>query len=270
MQFPLFKKTRSAPPAHWRFPDKVCILAATPRSGSSFLAHAMISTGLLGITDEYFNFEHLERAYGLHEDVLSACELAASRGASENGVVSFKLFPPQLDRMSRDIELTQWFPNPTWIWLKRRDVLGQAISYSIAHQTKSWNSLDERQSAPEFSFREIRRRMHDVILANSAWEAYFAEKGINPLIYWYEDIEKATLPVLREIAERLAIDSNEMREPEIPIKIQRTELNEQWRKDYFAIAQRSKDGPRLSQRFDRSLRNIGAFLFKLDMQIPLP
>jgi len=53
------------PPASWKTPEASIILACTPRSGSTYLAQLLDSTGLFRLTEEYFNDRHIERMTGI-------------------------------------------------------------------------------------------------------------------------------------------------------------------------------------------------------------
>ncbi|MER9423193.1 hypothetical protein NKI88_12150 [Mesorhizobium sp. M0317] len=70
----------------------------------------MRSTGVLGDPKEYFNREEKTPT------VERCTRIAAS--ATPNGVAATKLFPSHFYELSRDIRLTEWFPDPGWIYLE--------------------------------------------------------------------------------------------------------------------------------------------------------
>jgi LPS sulfotransferase NodH len=126
------------------------IIASTPRSGSSLFCSKLSSTRVLGNPTEYF------RHWGTPEvSTVDRCLLAVEKGKTANGIVAFKVFPEHFDRLQKDIRLTQWFPDPLWVHLERRDLLGQAISLAKAMQDRVWSSGRDAMKDAEYSAQGI-------------------------------------------------------------------------------------------------------------------
>jgi hypothetical protein len=75
-----------------------------------------------------------------------------------------------------------------YIWMRRRDLLGQAISLSKAIQTNLWNSSMHAQGqVPVYSYWHISACMEDIILEDRGWHMYFAERRLTPYKLFYEE-----------------------------------------------------------------------------------
>lgn len=214
-----------------KIPEKVCIIAATARSGSNFLADIMSATGQLGYPSEYFNRLNTADALGTMSDALEErIRHLLSTGVSSNGVLSIKVLSAHLPFGSMDF--ADFFPNPIWVWLRRRDLLGQAISWVIATQTNAWTSLQPAISPPTYDTKQIRQRLLQIISGNAKWELYFARNGIEPVALWYEDIVANRHGALCQIAARLGVSlPDHAGTPNY--QLQRTSINQEWREQFI-------------------------------------
>lgn len=88
------------PTNNWQPPRRTLVVAATPRSGSTLLCQSMAATEMLGKPGEYFKSKHwpeVDRSETV--DFAERLPLPAIRGATPNGIASFKLFPKHLDQL---------------------------------------------------------------------------------------------------------------------------------------------------------------------------
>lgn len=220
------------PPADWVVPEKTYIVACTPRSGSTFFCAKVSTTGVLGRPAEFFNV-----AYDKHATAAThRCKVAFELGKTPNGVLGIKLFPEQFDQVRSQISLFDWFPNPIWVKIERKDLLGQAISLAIARQNDSWNSREVPQRTATYSTEEIEWALDDIAGDNRRWENFFARSEIVPLRFCYEDLTADC-----DIACALLADRLKLREPvpptsEVDFEIQRTRINDDWRAKFVEAA----------------------------------
>ena len=143
----------------------------------------------MGKPAEYFN-----RAFsGGKHNAEEMCWDAVRLGATPNGVVASKLFPDQFDDLRGQIRLTDWFPDPIWVFMERHDKLGQAISWVIARQTQSWNSREHQRRTPEYSAQEIELALGDIHEHESRWARFFARADVRPKRFFYEEVILARL-----------------------------------------------------------------------------
>lgn len=135
---------RLVPPMDWIPPKATCVVATLGRSGSSLLTRSMTLTGVFGQAEEYFNPAHVKRLFNVDElSIEDTFRIIAGRSSS-NGVASTKLHWQFMEKITNATEFSNWFPNTTWVWLRRRDLLGQAISQMLAEQTGAWSSVEEK------------------------------------------------------------------------------------------------------------------------------
>ena len=124
-------------PIAGRHADRGYAICTSGRSGSNLLCQYLSSTGLLGHPLEYFNaaarrmLDHPDFPDGPEEQI----ERVLTIGATANGIFGIKVVPAQFDLAARSIHWTRRLPNLAFVLLKRRDLLGQAISNLRATQT---------------------------------------------------------------------------------------------------------------------------------------
>ena len=186
-----------------RLPRTSYIICATPRSGSGLLCEALWNTGVAGKPNEYFYREDLKRwgASSYAEYIRAVIE----SGTTPNGVFGVKLMweqirhlrlklylrAPQFAKFRLPSMLECLFPNPHYIWLRRRDKLRQAVSLYKAINTRSYRSVDGDAEAggkaPEFDLRAIDRWLKKLHRWDACWQNYFDAHRISPLVVVYED-----------------------------------------------------------------------------------
>lgn len=220
-----------SPPENWERPRKTLIVASTPRSGSNLVCSKVCSTGVLGNPGEYFR--HWDTPEVTTAD---RCLLAASEGKSENGVVAFKLFPEHFDKLQKDVRLTEWFPDPIWVQLERRDLLGQAISLAKAMQDRAWTSGEPAVKDAEYTARGIEAALAQIIAGNGRWSAYFARNGIEPLHVFYEDIRDDFDSACQRMGALLGLETPVPATKQVDMRQQRNAQNDDWRRRFLAEA----------------------------------
>lgn len=177
-------------------PYAICCAA---RSGSTLLCDLLRRSGKMGVPEEYLNPEHLaaEMAPRLGAQSSDGTVVAATylrelirRRTTPNGVFGIKVLWSQAER---------WLPSSTFrglmarsdlIWLRRRDVLAQAISLVIAQQTQVWHHRDAAGPRPEpfYDAEAIRRVLGAILSEEWAWGRFFEANQEQPTVVWYEDI----------------------------------------------------------------------------------
>lgn len=118
-------------------PSKILIIASTARCGSHMFGHALYQTGKFGFPLEYGNAANLaewKRRLKI-EDFGQVMSEIQRRRTSPNGVFGIKIHYKHIKLLGGFDNLGKLFPGATYILLSRKDVMGQAISLSIAKQT---------------------------------------------------------------------------------------------------------------------------------------
>lgn len=232
------------------------LICATPRSGSTLLCEALMNTELAGRPWEYF-FEwnepiwYAEWKVATYEDYVAR---AVRQAMTPNGVCGVKLMigylgqfltklretPRFAGRSLRAAEvLGEVFPNLRYIWITRRHKVRQAVSWEKAIQTGAWaHGMPARPS--EYSFASLDRRVAEIALQESGWQAFFADHAITPLTVVYEDLEARYEPTARWILDELGIaHATPLALGERVLQRQADEGSEAWVRRYLAEKQAS-------------------------------
>jgi trehalose 2-sulfotransferase len=189
------------------------LICGMPRSGTTFLAGLLASTGFVAVAREYFNGEDPEPA-GIDYPAFVA-RVVADR--TKLGVFAAKFINDQLwDFLAAlrsygrngglsDRELVeQALPRPCFVWLRRRDDVAEAVSWSKALQTGEWWS-DGRElpqspiPKPVFDVHEIARCIDELAQGNERWEQWFVDNKIEPVRVVYEELEADRDTVTRRV-----------------------------------------------------------------------
>ena len=141
------------------------------------------------------------------------------------------------------------FPNPKFVTLSRQDQVRQAISLSIAKQTKTFRVLDESShpdlSQVEYRFHEILTFLAECKTTQDNWLSFFDHLGIKPLRADYESLlANPSLQVngIRQLLRRPPVELGEPR-----LRRQSTPLSQQF---YLRFL---KDAGRRTQEFRAAL-----------------
>ncbi|WP_374449737.1 Stf0 family sulfotransferase [Stella sp.] len=218
------------------------VIAESPRSGSQLLADLLWRTGRMGSPGEYLNAQYtipalLQRfgvgpleAPGGMEAYLRA--LARHR-TSPNGVFGLKTHFIQLRPHVEDRSVRRLLRRSRFVWLRRRDVLGQAISYLVALRSGRWRQLRGAARRPhhsEFSARTIDRAIATVAGDDRLWEVAFDANGVTPLVVWYEDLVADPDPPCRAICAMMGVEPPQpFRLADSPLERQADPVKAEWR-----------------------------------------
>jgi trehalose 2-sulfotransferase len=193
-------------------PRSSYLICATPRTGSYLLCDLLTATGLAGRPNEYLLPGYREMLTGkwgtstyreYHDRTLAA-------DTTPNGIFGTKIHGAQMLEFlrlatgqpwtryeDRGAVFEEWFPNPVYIWIRRRDRVAQGVSWVRARQTNIWWDSDIDPAPPleapspesiRFDFGAIDRAMQLLIDWDGEWRTYFDALGLDPLTVWYEDL----------------------------------------------------------------------------------
>jgi LPS sulfotransferase NodH len=216
------------------------LIASTPRSGSHFLGHLLLGTGALGSPLEYLSPIHGRKWM----DVLGVADLPSMmqalyrRRTSPSGWFGIKAHWWEFEPVVQDETLFSFLDIRTYIHIRRRDRIAQAISALIAHQTKSWISFHDRSGEPSYDFAAIRNAITQLEGQHRQWDAFFNGKGISPFVVEYEHL----IDHPDDIVDGILAHMNVSRSAEMPTKWQpgrqASDINERWRERYLIDLER--------------------------------
>lgn len=214
-------------------PSRAIALATEERTGSEYLCQLLAATGCLGRPSEYLNTYWMRRFIPDYPDEVEAQIAIAHRvGTTPNGCFAMKMHAVHLDRLLGAVRLTTAFPNPIFVRLFRRDLLGQAISLYRARQANQYHAhvLAEREA--RFDAEAIRGALIELVRGRARWELYIARNGLRPLAIAYEDMVANPDATIRAIARHAGLDAVPA-DVDRPLQVQRDDTSEAWRERFL-------------------------------------
>jgi trehalose 2-sulfotransferase len=213
------------------------MICATPRSGSNYLCQLLASTGQLGNPLEYFNTsgrrKHTHPKYP--KDPRAQVEIIRSMGATPNGIYAVKVLPLQYRRARNRLDLFHALPNLKFVRLRRRDLLGQAISLSRVQQTGQVMSFHRARRQPTYDVQDIRTCIGAVQAMESSWDQVMRDLGLQPLIFDYEDVMRDPQTAIDRVAALMGLATPPPVNPAlVHITVQRDQESHVWRQRFLA------------------------------------
>ena len=237
-------------------------ICATPRSGSSLLLGLLESTCVAGRPEAYFR-EPDEPFWAERWGIAPAADgrldyaefvrAATAAGRTGNGVFGAKLMWGTLDEVVDKLAavypddagsgadltlLTRAFGDIRFVYLRRDDVVAQAVSWLRAEQTGTWYIGDSTPGAgaeePRFDVTGIRRYAECIAQHNAAWEQWFSSFDIEPHIVGYEQLCADMVGATRGVLDFLQLELPAGRDIVARHQRQSDELSAQWIDRYNA------------------------------------
>ena len=211
-------------------------VCATPRTGSSLLLGLLDSTGIAGRPQSYFRQPDeplwadrwgIPRDPGGAFDYADYVRAAVAAGTTDNGVFGAKLmwgtlgeFAGKLATVHPDLAgedaalLSRAFGRTRFVFLRRGDVLAQAVSWLRAEQTSTWYAGGNGEigrtaangRAPRYDPARIGELSRMIGEHNAAWETWFASAGIRPYRVRYEELDADMAGVTRRVLGFLGLE----------------------------------------------------------------
>ncbi|MCB9980742.1 MAG: sulfotransferase [Rhodospirillales bacterium] len=230
------------------------IICSTPRTGSTLLCSLLKSTGVAGYPESYFRIQdriNWAKKWGVSPDRFSDfLNAATTAGTSENGVFSARVMWGSMMEIIKDIQDSKPLRNLTdvevlehafgpikFVYLKRLNIVAQAVSRLRAEQTDIWHILDDKESSqtdkePKYDFEQLHGYVEEAKSHNLAWEEWFSFNATKPHLILYEDLQKdPTMEILR-ILEYLEISVPDGCEINAKNKRLADKISEEWIERY--------------------------------------
>jgi LPS sulfotransferase NodH len=162
-------------------------------------------------------------------------------GTTSNGVFGAKVMWNQLADIARlsgrdeePLDLLQGLLSPThWVWVRRRDVLRQAVSLWRALQTQTWREAGGSQPEAVYSRAAIAHLTALLADQDAAWGTFFARHRLRPLELVYEDHAPDVPAAVARVLEHLGVAAPEGCIPrEAPMERQSDGISDEWAEAY--------------------------------------
>ena len=228
--------TNVASVAYSQNPWSSYVVCCNPRSGSTYLVLLLASTKVLGYPWEWIRGDgglahHSFESYT--SDAQEQIDAVLNKGRTSNGVCALKMLTEHFDSRAPSLWVKK-MPALKYIYLTRDDLLGQAISLSIARQTNSYGSWTTRQSAPVYDADHINYCLDFIALGEARWRKFFAINNISPLVITYEKIVEAPQSTVDDIAKLVGIRDAPIDWKGVNAEIQRDLTTVEWRARFTA------------------------------------
>ena len=172
------------------------VIAMTARSGSTWLAHLLQSTGVCGNPKELFNAEALavDKMKPRPGDFSEIFAHQVSKYSSDGAFgfeTNFERFNHLLDLV--DFESVFLDQGTRFVYLTRTDLLSQAISVLSALRTGVWHrflkrSGNEQSACGELDEQTLWHWILSFVQEERRWETFFNRHQIMPLKVTYEEL----------------------------------------------------------------------------------
>jgi LPS sulfotransferase NodH len=194
------------------------VIASSPRVGSTLLCDLLGRTAGLGVPTEYLNPWWLRKLAGRF-GLLSAdgnvpigpyLSVLFRHRTGPSGFFGLKLQWRQGIECWHSPELRQLLRNSRFIWIRRQDVLGQAVSFAIAMATNQWHDRQaaaEGRKPVEFSPQAVHYALQYILWENWGWGQFFEANGIRPLAFTYEELLADVNGVCQRVCRHVGLDS---------------------------------------------------------------
>jgi len=236
------------------------ILCATQRCGSTLIAEDMRNCKELGSPEEYFiPWKNAATHSNWKQSYLSICKKA--KGV--NGVSALKIMANQLPIIEECLStfvhpssfgdfpcFASIFSTSKWVWLKRNDLVAQAVSRVIAkqtginHATKSQDDehfagnllkgyTDDYNTLAKYNFKAILSQVISINMEDLCWSRFFSRLGIAPLVLVYEDvIRDEHFTHIDKLADLIGHSHPKVKPPRKMVKLSNS-INSDWTERFF-------------------------------------
>jgi LPS sulfotransferase NodH len=192
----------------------------------------MASAGL-GNPLEWFGGRRLLELPDYPRDAPNQLLHALTDGRSSTGIYAIKIFASQFAQVAKSVNLPASLPNLHYVRLTRGDLLGQAISWTRARQTRKFRSTELRRAPPRYDGEAIAKSLERLLMENLAWDGWFARNGLPFLPLTYEQVQQNPVGSLGAIAQLVGASLSGT-DFESGLEIQRDRLSEEWRDRFLS------------------------------------
>lgn len=219
-------------------------MCSTPRSGSNLLCSYIRSLNVIGPITEWLNPDVMATQIGEELDFDEAYYQAHPKEVLSriidhrmggDGSFSAKIHYLQLFEMiNTGFNPFDLFTNPGFVHIVRKDLIGQAISYSKAEQEKAWTSLETPVTKAEYNFLDILEKLQMIVSSNLEWIQFIQAMNKPCLVVVYEDLEQNPQKIVGDVMRQwgYSVTPEQLSRIKTKYSKQTNELNVQWRQRF--------------------------------------
>ena len=213
------------------------LICSTPRSGSTYLAELLSSTRLLGFPREYLNVRgkwgRLDRDDPTNLGRL--LERVLETGRTSNGVYALKAHADHFAAIAAVVDPLTVLPNLRFVRIRRRDLLGQAISWCRAEQTQHFRASKRSTVDPVYSTPAIRGFLRLLEQQQAHWDRVLAPMAHAPLEIEYEQLMVDPQGHVNRVAALMGVTRpTPIVASQVTVTVQRDQLSAAWRDRFLA------------------------------------
>ena len=216
----------------------VCIVLFTNRSGSSLVSEHMRSTHQFVGFGEPLNYrrviERSEQA-GLQSFAqYLRFEIDRLYQFKPGAVAGMKASYAQAMMLMRSGAVPGLFDDVRWVVIQRDDLLSQAVSFSIAKQTRKWRSFDSGEPVePVYDYADIRRRLQGLAHSYMAINTFCASFDIQPYRISYDEFARDPVAGARNLAAYLGVENVTIDTDRLQLERQRNQFSARFRRQFI-------------------------------------
>ncbi len=214
------------------------IVGFVNRSGSNHLCDLLRSTGAFTSIDEVLN-EGFVTATAKRHDIKSFDQYLKfqhdQRKSAGDAIWGFKAGWAQLCMLKRTGAIPLVL-NPVLLKVRRRDVLGQAISYFIAEQTNQWTVLDRgtmKRDEIKYDGARILANLRNVMFAYSMLDQVAMLCGLPVHEVVYEDLLDRPQTIISDVTSSILGQSVLPDLSKLKLTIQRDAISQDFRRQFL-------------------------------------
>lgn len=212
------------------------VLCFTNRCGSTYLSSLLSSVGLAGPPlDRNYEFLNIDKVACICESngigsLSEYVDFLISAYSSSSNSLLLKASAGQLSLLLRSGVLDAFRGRVEFILLYRSNVIAQAVSHSIAHQTDVWTSMHSGRDGSRLTLdvNRIRGIIVDVSTNNSIFSILFSAFRIRPKRIEYEALMADEKRVMAELLESFPRQHILTGRNQLPVSRQLGRINHIW------------------------------------------
>jgi LPS sulfotransferase NodH len=223
-------------------PTTKYMICSTARCGSTLLCSLLQNTGVMGVPHEYFHLaqhgkqlvqrlidKDLSRNVTMDEYLTTVMRYRTT----PNGVFGIKGHYNQCQPHFKSGVISRCFGDMKYVFIRRRDMVAQAVSLVIASQTGKWTSHEEKQKDPSYNHETIEGAITVGVFHNYMWDLFFAENGIEACMVYYEDILERPNEEVQRVVDFVGVEAEvSVDVNDAGLQREATQINLEWQERY--------------------------------------